>query len=137
MAFAMETSAISQELWRSALTALERRFSKPVYEMWIKPMRLVSLSGNELLLGVHNNFARDWVENRLKAQIIEALSETFGTAFEMQFVVVEQPGESPPAEGGAAVSIMLVWLPFRRLPRARTSHRSSLCTVCRCSCASP
>jgi len=103
MALAAGNTDISNELWQSALTALERKFSKPIYEMWIKPLRLVSLNGNELLLAVQNNFARDWVENRLKAQIIEALSETFGTAFEMQFVVVEQPGESPPAEGGVAV----------------------------------
>jgi chromosomal replication initiator protein len=103
MALAAGNTDISNELWQSALTALERKFSKPIYEMWIKPLRLVSLNGNELLLAVQNNFARDWVENRLKAQIIEALSETFGTAFEMQFVVVEQPGEAPPAEGGAAV----------------------------------
>jgi len=93
-------SDISNELWQSALTALERRFSKPIYEMWIKPLRLVSLNGNELLLAVQNNFARDWVENRLKTQIVEALTETFGTAFELQFVVVEQPGETPAQEGG-------------------------------------
>jgi len=103
MALAVGPSDISNELWQSALTALERRFSKPIYEMWIKPLRLVSLNGNELLLAVQNNFARDWVENRLKTQIIEALAETFGTVFDLQFVVVEQPGETPAPEGGAAV----------------------------------
>ncbi len=103
MALAVGTSDISIELWQSALTALERRFSKPIYEMWIKPLRLVSLNGNELLLAVQNNFARDWVENRLKTQIVEVLAEIFGTGFELQFVVVEQPGETPAPEGGAAV----------------------------------
>jgi chromosomal replication initiator protein len=103
MALAVGPSDISNELWQSALTALERRFSKPIYEMWIKPLRLVSLNGNELLLAVQNNFARDWVENRLKTQIIEALADTFGTVFDLQFVVVEQPGETAPQEGGAAV----------------------------------
>ncbi|HET9394074.1 MAG TPA: chromosomal replication initiator protein DnaA [Candidatus Rubrimentiphilum sp.] len=103
MALAVGTSDISNELWQSALTALERRFSKPIYEMWIKPLRLVSLNGNELLLAVQNNFARDWVENRLKAQIVEALADTFGTAFDLQFVVVEQAGETPAQEGETAV----------------------------------
>jgi len=103
MALAAGNTDISHELWQSALTALERKFSKPIYEMWIKPLRLVSLTGNELLLAVQNNFARDWVENRLKAQIVEVLTETFGTAFDLQFVVVELPGETPAPEGGAAV----------------------------------
>ena len=44
----------------------------------------------------------EWVENRLKVQIVEALAETFGTVFELQFVIVEQPGETPAPEGAAA-----------------------------------
>ncbi len=29
----------SGEIWQSALAALERKYSKPVFEMWLKPMR--------------------------------------------------------------------------------------------------
>ena len=70
--------------------------------MWIKPLRLVSLNGNELLLAVGNPFAREWVENRLKAQIVDALAEVFGTVFELQFVIVEPPVETAAPEGAAA-----------------------------------
>src|SRR5579872_1896684 len=75
MALAVGNPDISSDLWQSALDALERKFSKPIFEMWIKPLRLVSLSGDELRLAVQNNFARDWVENRLKGQIYEVLAE--------------------------------------------------------------
>jgi len=44
-------SDISNELWQSALDTLERTFSKPVFEMWIKPIRFISFHGNELHLG--------------------------------------------------------------------------------------
>jgi len=101
MALATGNTDISNELWQSALSALERRFSKPIYETWIKPLRLVSLNGNELLLAVQNSFGRDWVENRLKTQMVEILTQTFGTTFDLQFVIVEQPGESPPSDGPA------------------------------------
>jgi chromosomal replication initiator protein len=100
MALAVGNPDISNELWQSALTALERKFSKPIFEMWIKPLRLVSLTGNELLLAVQNNFARDWVENRLKGQIAEVLAEIFGTGMELQFVVVESADGTPAASGG-------------------------------------
>ena len=50
MAFAIN-SDISNELWQSALDTLEHTFSKPVFEMWIKPIRFISLHGNELHLG--------------------------------------------------------------------------------------
>ena len=99
MAIAVSNPDISNELWQSALSALESKFSKPIYEMWIKPMRLVSLTGSELLLSVQNGFARDWVENRLKPQIVEVLAGIFGSGIELQFVVAPEAGE-----GEAAVS---------------------------------
>ena len=92
MALAVGSSDISNELWQSALEALERKFSKPIFEMWIKPIRLVSITGDELVLSVQSNFARDWVEHRLKTQIAEVLSEVFGATLELQFTVAE-PGQ--------------------------------------------
>jgi chromosomal replication initiator protein len=107
MALAVGTPDVSSDLWQSALTALERKFSKPIFEMWIKPLRLVSLTGNELLLAVQNNFARDWVENRLKGQILEVLGEVFGMGVQLQFTVVPDATESPngPAALPAAVPV--------------------------------
>jgi chromosomal replication initiator protein len=103
MALAVGNPDISNELWQSALTALERKFSKPIFEMWIKPLRLVSLSGNELLLAVQNNFARDWVENRLKGQIAEVLSEIFGAGVQVSFTVAES-GDALPASSGTGAA---------------------------------
>jgi len=97
MAIAASTSDISNELWQSALAALEQRFSKPIYEMWIKPIRFVSLSGNELILAVQSNFARDWVENRLKTQIHAVLTEALGAELDLHFTVAADPPESAPA----------------------------------------
>jgi chromosomal replication initiator protein len=101
MALAASNPDISNELWQSALSALERKFSKPIFEMWIKPIRLVSLTGNELLLGVQNNFARDWVENRLKLQIVEVLGEIFGVGVQLQFTVLPESSDAPVQQAGA------------------------------------
>ncbi len=98
MALAVGNSDISNDLWNSALEALARKFSKPVFEMWIKPIRLVSMSGNELSLAVHSNFARDWVENRLKSQIIDVLSDVFDTPIELKLSVAESEHVPAPVE---------------------------------------
>jgi len=92
MALAVGNSDISNQLWLSALEALERKFSKPIFEMWIKPIRLVSLTGDELVLSVQSNFARDWVEHRLKSQIAEVLSDVFAASLDLQFTVAEPEG---------------------------------------------
>jgi chromosomal replication initiator protein len=82
-------SETSNELWQSALCTLERTFSKPVFEMWIKPIRFISLHGNELHLAVHSKFAQDWVGSKLRAQMIGVLSELFGTSVELRLSVAE------------------------------------------------
>ena len=94
MALAVGSSDISNQLWLSALEALERKFSKPIFEMWIKPIRLVSISGDALVLSVQSNFARDWVEHRLKTQIAEVLCEVLGASLDLQFTVAE-PDNAP------------------------------------------
>ena len=97
---ALATNAdISNELWQSALVTLEHTFSKPVFEMWLKPIRFVSFHGNELHLAVHSKFAQDWVGSKLRAQMIDVLSELFGTSVELRLSVAE-PMEGPRAATG-------------------------------------
>src|SRR5579871_5919752 len=98
MALAMN-SDISNELWQSALDTLERTFSKPVFEMWIKPIRFISLHGNELHLAVHSKFAQDWLGSKLRPQMIGVLSELFGTSVELRLSVAE-PNEAGRASVG-------------------------------------
>src|ERR1700722_14316067 len=99
MALAIGNSDISNELWQSALGILEANFSKPVFEMWIKPMRFVSYQGNELHLAVHSKFAREWVGTKLQPHILDVLGEVFGTDLELRLSVHEpnDPSGAPPA----------------------------------------
>ena len=96
MGLAVGQAGVSHELWLAALRALEPKYSKPVFEMWLKPIKLIELNEKEIVLGVHNPFARDWVENRLKPHISEVLAELLGEEVAIRFVVLETPpgGES-------------------------------------------
>jgi chromosomal replication initiator protein len=79
----------SSELWDTALAILEPKYTKPVFEMWLKPMRLLKMEGTEISLSVHTQFARDWVENRLKSDIAEVLERLVGEPVTLTFVIVE------------------------------------------------
>jgi chromosomal replication initiator protein len=89
MALAIGNSDVSNELWQSALGTLERHFSKPVFEMWIKPMRFVSYHGSELHLAVHSKFAREWVSTKLQPQMLDVLREVFGSDLDLRLSVAE------------------------------------------------
>jgi chromosomal replication initiator protein len=105
MALAVGSPDTSNELWRSALETLERNFSKPVFEMWIKPMRFVSYHNDELHLAVHSKFAREWVGSKLQSQILDVLREVFGASLELRLSVAEagsEPGAATSSSSTAA-----------------------------------
>jgi chromosomal replication initiator protein len=101
MSIAVGHPGVSNELWSAALAALEPKYSKPVFEMWLKPIRPIAMSDVEIVLSVQSPFARDWVENRLKADISDVLTELLGATLDLRFVVAEDGGaaddESLPA----------------------------------------
>ena len=89
--------AQTSDLWAAALELLEPRYNKPVFEMWLKPMRLVELTPSEIVLAVNTTFARDWVENRLKHDITSVLRDILGAEIALRVVVDAGPGtESVP-----------------------------------------
>ena len=102
MGLAVGQPGVSNELWSAALAALEQKYSKPIFEMWLKPIRPVAMSDAEIVLSVQSPFARDWVENRLKGDISEVLTELLGATIALRFVVAAEPatavadGRAPP-----------------------------------------
>ena len=89
----METATVlptnEEYLWQSCLGELESRFTKPIFEMWIRPMRVERLATDEVTLTVQNAFAKDWAENRLKSTIVATLAEIIGSPISVRFVVDE------------------------------------------------
>ena len=86
----MNSSAVitnEEYLWQTTLVGLESRFTKPIFETWIKPMRVLGLSTDEITLSVQNQFAKDWAENRFKGTISAALAETLGAPISIRFVI--------------------------------------------------
>jgi chromosomal replication initiator protein len=98
MGVVVGSSGVSNELWSAALAALERKYSKPIFEMWLKPMRPVSMSETEIVMSVQSPFARDWVENRLRGDISEVLTELLGATLSLRFVVAADAPSGPPQE---------------------------------------
>ncbi len=95
MTLAVGQSSISNELWNAALASLERKYSKPIFEMWLKPIRPIAMSDAEIVLSVQSPFARDWVENRLKRDISDVLTELLGATIALRFVVTPEAPSVP------------------------------------------
>lgn len=76
-----------EELWKHALSILEKKISKPSYETWLKSTKAHTLQGDLLTVIAPNEFARDWLEERYSDVIGEVLYETTGEQLEVKFII--------------------------------------------------
>ncbi|MFA9406539.1 MAG: DnaA N-terminal domain-containing protein [Anaerolineales bacterium] len=74
--------------WNAAKDALMMTCSRNVFETWVKDIEFVSCEENTFVLGVANDYARDWLDNRLKSTAIHTLTGIVGDAVDVQFVVL-------------------------------------------------
>lgn len=89
-----EETEVSGELWIAVLEELEKRYSKPIFQMWLRPMRVLAFHGTSIELSVQTKFARDWAENRLKDDIAQTLKGLLGSPIEVNFSVAPEANAS-------------------------------------------
>jgi len=73
--------------WDEGIKIIKEKVSQQNFETWIKPIGVVSLEDNNVLLGVPNKFFKDWLVENYFTLISNSLSEVSGIAVNVQFVV--------------------------------------------------
>lgn len=81
-----------REIWKNVLGDLELQISKPNFLTWLKNSQLVSVDKKEGvgLVGLPNNFAKEWVKNRYHKIILTSLRNLEGSIKNIDYVVVSQ-----------------------------------------------
>src|SRR5579875_3315978 len=100
MALAVESPEDAAALWNVALEDLERRVSTPVFETWLKSLRLREVREDEIVVEVRNKFAREWIENRLRREFFGVIAQVFGERVGVRFELAaeeERPRIAMPA----------------------------------------
>ena len=107
--------ATFETLWDDVLSALKPQMNDESYELWLKPVRPVSLQSGTFVLQVPNSFFSDWLRDHYQAQIQRLLEERLGEAVTVSYEVlravdplpmpivhapvVAAPAPPPPADG--------------------------------------
>lgn len=74
-------------LWRTALTELELQLTRATFDTWLRDSACVGLADpTTLTVSVKNNYAVDWLANRLYPVIQRTLYRIFGQELAVQFV---------------------------------------------------
>jgi len=80
------------QIWQSTLAELELQISRPNFLTWLKKSRLVKKEEDgRIVVGLVNNFAKEWVENKYHKMILETLHSLDETIKKVEYtVLVEQ-----------------------------------------------
>jgi chromosomal replication initiator protein len=73
--------------WKATLGELELQMTKATFNTWLKDACLLTCDEDVYVIGVRNDYAKDWLENRLRDTILRTLTAIAGHALEIRFVV--------------------------------------------------
>jgi len=73
--------------WKATLGELELQMTKATFNTWLKDTNVLSQEGDEFIIGVRNDYARDWLSNRLHDTIVRALSSILNQPVSVRYVV--------------------------------------------------
>ncbi|MFH0806634.1 MAG: chromosomal replication initiator protein DnaA [Candidatus Brennerbacteria bacterium] len=86
-----------KELWKATLGEIELQISKPNFITWLKNSELVERNEREgvALVGLPNNFAKEWVRNRYHKLILGSLRNLDSSIRNVDYVVLTGAREVP------------------------------------------
>jgi chromosomal replication initiator protein len=91
-------------VWERVKTRFDDAGIRPQHRAWLSLTRPLGLVEHTALLAAPNEFARDYLDSRLRAELAATLSAEFGREIQVAFTVrtgTDQPDESPAAEEAA------------------------------------
>lgn len=84
--------------WQATLGELELQMTKATFNTWLKGTRMLACNDHEYVIGVRNDYAKDWLENRLHDTIIRTLAAITGQESSIRFVVWSDELITPPPQ---------------------------------------
>jgi chromosomal replication initiator protein len=77
------------EIWNRCLSALSEKVNQKSYDIWLKPLKALSLKDNVLEIEVPNKFFKDWIGENYHSLIREVLQQITKKSFSLSFSLRE------------------------------------------------
>jgi chromosomal replication initiator protein len=82
-----------QQVWQDTLDVVKGELNTPTFKTWFEQTSPLGIVEHEMLVGVQNDFARDWLESRYSGLLSSALTQVTGSPMVVRFSV---PGSARP-----------------------------------------
>ena len=90
----MQNDINPSRLWEDCLSVLERIVSRPNFTTWFKQTHIVKIEDGVVTIGVPNEFAKDWLNNKFHKVILKSLVDNAPILKNVEFVVAKFEPES-------------------------------------------
>ena len=90
------------KLWQDTLSQLELNLNPQHYTTWIKPLKLIKMEQDLIVLEVPNRFILDWVKDNYAHLIQKVLVDLSAVSYKLQINVSGQAKETMPPHRSAA-----------------------------------
>ncbi len=88
--------AYARELWDTALGRLELQVTRPNFDTWLRDTRGLRIEDDRLVVGAPTDFAREWLETRLKSIILKTIAAVAERPLDVVFEVFRGDATPPP-----------------------------------------
>lgn len=95
------------QLWQQTLRHIESKVSKPSFETWLSETEALSHQDDTLTVSAPNEFIRDWLEDRYRTFLQDAVHEVTGMQFTIKFVLPEDEVATAAADPAPATPTAL------------------------------
>jgi len=85
-----------QRIWAAALGELQLGVTKANFETWFKDTSILSEEDDVYCVAVPNAFAREWLENKYRPQVRQAVQHIVGRTVDVRFVTAPAGASAPP-----------------------------------------
>ena len=82
-----------RKAWQAVRGHLQMEMDRASFDTWIKATDFVAYEDSTLVIGVQNDYARGWLENRLTTTIARKMSGLMGRDIKVRFIVWQKNTE--------------------------------------------
>lgn len=83
----------AQQAWQATVGQLQMEMPKAAFDTWVRNAELVKQEQGRFIIGVQNNYARDWLESRLASTVSHLLSGYSDGPAQVEFIVYHREME--------------------------------------------
>ncbi len=95
-----------KKIWQAVLGELQLGISRANFDTWFKDTSIISAEDDVFVVGVPNAFAREWLDNKYRQNVKQALQRAVGRTVDVRFVTANASVRAAAAGPAATVETL-------------------------------